>query len=223
VEDTGVGIPADLLPHVFERFRQADSSTTRPHGGLGLGLAITRHLVEAHGGSVEAASRGSGLGSTFTVRLPLVATAGAGEESKPLSGILPAQLGGIRVLVVDGHDDAHLLGDVLERAGASVARAATSSEAFATLGQFRPHVLVSDLGLPDEDGFALVARVRSLPAQDGGAIPAVAVTAHAHAEEMARALRVGFQRHLAKPIDPSELATVVGELARQPADPRALD
>jgi PAS domain S-box-containing protein len=223
VHDNGIGISAELLPHVFERFRQGDSSTTRPHGGLGLGLAITRHLVEAHGGSVEAASPGVGQGATFTVRVPLAASAQPASDV-PGAAHGPVELGGIRVLVVDDHaDGCNVLGTILERAGASVARAGTSREAFASIGEFRPHVLVSDLALPDEDGFALVARVRSLPAEHGGAIPAVAVTAHARAEEMARALTAGFQRHLAKPIDPSELASVVAQLARTRSPARVLD
>jgi CheY-like chemotaxis protein len=224
VRDNGVGISADFLPHVFERFRQGDSSTTRPHGGLGLGLAITRHLVEAHGGSVEAASAGVGQGATFTVRLPALASGGAGAGSSAVGPSEPVELAGIRVLVVDDHADGrNALGTILERAGASVAHAATSREAFASIGAFRPHVLVSDLALPDEDGFALVARVRSLPVEHGGAIPAVAVTGHARAEEMARALTAGFQRHLAKPIDPSELANVVAQLARARTPARILD
>jgi PAS domain S-box-containing protein len=224
VHDNGAGISADFLPHVFERFRQGDSSTTRPHGGLGLGLAITRHLVEAHGGSVEAASPGLGQGATFTVRLPVLTSGVDGAERAGAAGNGPVELAGIRVLVVDDHADGrNVLGTILERAGASVARAATSREAFASIGEFRPHVLVSDLALPDEDGFALVARVRSLPVEHGGAIPAVAVTGHARAEEMARALTAGFQRHLVKPIDPSELANVVAQLARARMPARMLD
>jgi signal transduction histidine kinase/ActR/RegA family two-component response regulator len=219
VEDTGAGIAPDFLPHVFERFRQSDSSTTRPHGGLGLGLAITRHLVEAHGGSVEAASRGPGLGATFTVRLPALGNRAA--EAPPAGDGETSQLAGVRVLVVDHAAGLTVLGTILERAGASVARAGTSGEAFKTMTEFQPHVLVSDLGLPDEDGFALMARVRSLPPEMGGGIPAVAVTGQMHAEEMARALRAGFQRHVARPIDPLELASVVAQLAK--VEPRALD
>jgi PAS domain S-box-containing protein len=224
VRDTGVGIAAEFLPHVFERFRQWDSSTTRPHGGLGLGLAITRHLVEAHGGSVEAASDGAGKGATFSVRLPMLAEGRRDGEPPALSSTAPVELAGVRVLVVDDHADGrNALGTILERLGASVARAATSREAFASIEEFQPHVLVSDLGLPDEDGFALVARVRSLPPEHGGAIPAVAVTGHTHADEMARALTAGFQKHLAKPIDPMELASVVAQLARGPVPARLLD
>ena len=222
VEDDGVGIAPEFLPHVFERFRQFDSSTTRSHGGLGLGLAITRHLVEAHGGSVEAASEGADRGATFTVRLPVLA--GAGAPSEPPPGAQPVELGGVRVLVVDDDADGRqALGTMLERAGASVAQAATSSEAFDVLASFRPHVMVSDLGLPREDGFSLVARVRALPPEHGGSTPAVAVTAHAQAEEMARALRAGFQLHLAKPVDPAELAAAVARLAAAPPPPPSGD
>jgi PAS domain S-box-containing protein len=221
VEDDGVGIAPDFLPHVFERFRQFDSSTTRAHGGLGLGLAITRHLVDAHGGSVEAASEGADRGSTFTVRLPVLAGAGAGAPGeRAREQARPVELGGVRVLVVD--DDAlgrQALGTILERAGASVAHASTSNEAFDTLASFRPHVMVSDLGLARGDGFSLVARVRALPPEHGGATPALAVTAHAQAEEMARALRAGFQLHLAKPVDPEELAAAVARLAAGPPLP----
>jgi signal transduction histidine kinase/CheY-like chemotaxis protein len=213
VEDTGIGIAPDLLPHVFERFRQGDSSTTRPHGGLGLGLAITRHLVEAHGGSVEAASDGLGRGACFTVRLPL---ADAPPLARPVS-VAPAldalELRGVRVLVVDDHADGlNALGAILERAGAAVARAASAQEAFAVLPDFQPHVLVSDLALPGEDGYSLLGRLRALPAERGGLIPALAVTGHGQAGT--RAMSVGFQQHLAKPVDPVEFALAVARLAQ---------
>jgi len=211
VQDTGAGISAEFLPHVFDRFRQGDSSTTRPHGGLGLGLAIARHLVEAHGGSVEAASRGTGLGATFTVRLPVLAVTRASDVN-PRASLMPMELDGIRVLVVDDHaDGANVLGTTLERAGARVSRAATSREAFACIEEFRPHVLVSDRGLPDEDGFALVARVQSLAAEHGKMVPAIAVAGHVRAEETSRAPTAEFQR-LSKPIDPLELTSAVAQL-----------
>jgi PAS domain S-box-containing protein len=220
VEDTGVGIAEDFLPHVFERFRQGDSSTTRPHGGLGLGLAITRHLVEAHGGSVEAASAGIGRGARFTVRLPLAAPARAPEAVVSVGHPALLELSGVRVLVVDDHPEGiNALGAILERAGAAVARAGSSQEAVAVLQMFRPHVVVSDLALPGEDGYALLGRMRALPAERGGNIPALAVTGHGREAESARAMSVGFQQHLSKPVDPGEFALAVAQLA-QMAPPR---
>jgi PAS domain S-box-containing protein len=225
VADTGVGIPAEFLPHVFERFRQGDSSTTRPHGGLGLGLAITRHLVEAHGGSVEAASEGPGRGSRFTIRLPLAAVGGAVEPAASgARGATAAELAGVRVLVVVDHAEGlEALASILERAGAAVARAGSSQEAIAALPGFRPHVLVSDVGLPDEDGYALLGRMRALPAEHGGDIPALAVIGRGSDEERTRALSVGFQQHLSRPVDPDELAMAVARLALRAPRPSAAD
>ena len=226
VEDSGAGIAPDVLPHVFERFRQADSSSTRSHGGLGLGLAIVRHLVELHGGSVEARSEGLGKGATFTVKLPLVALrapeVGAGEPSErvhPKSGPQSApgnfpDLENLHVLVVDDQEDTRVfLALLLQRCGARVTSVASAPEAFAALQELRPDVLVSDIGMPDEDGYSLIKRVRALPREAGGATPAAALTAFARVEDRVKVLRAGFQIHLPKPVEPLELVTTVASLA----------
>ncbi|HEY3065333.1 MAG TPA: PAS domain-containing protein [Methylomirabilota bacterium] len=217
VSDTGVGISPAFLPHLFERFRQADSTATRTHGGLGIGLALVRHLVELHGGRVRAESAGEGQGATFTVELPLLPTtttpAALRSELTPAAEGLPA-LDGVRVLVVDDEADAReLVTAVLERCGAIVEPAASAAEAEAALERSTPDVVVSDVGLPGEDGYALVRKLRSLDGERAG-IPAVALTAYAHPADRTRALLAGFQMHLAKPIEPEELAAVVANLAR---------
>ena len=220
VIDTGKGIHPNFLPHVFERFRQADSSITRSYGGLGLGLAIVRHLIELHGGSVQANSSGEGQGATFTVRLPLLAAMGtkaiaeipAIEDNS--STAEPPRLDAVRVLIVDDEADAReLVSTVLQSQGAEVAIASSVSEALAQLAAFQPQVLVSDIGMPREDGYSLMRQVRSLPLEQGGRIPAVALTAYARAEDRRRALMVGFQSHVAKPVNPTELVIVVASLA----------
>jgi signal transduction histidine kinase len=212
VRDTGEGIRPDFLPRVFERFSQADASTTRRHGGLGLGLAIVRHLVELHGGGVTAASAGAGRGATFTVRLPALPArpeAGGGAARPPGRGA-----GGLRVLVVDDEPDAReMLALVLGGCGAEVTAVASAREALEALPRLRPDVLISDLAMPGEDGYALIRRVRALPAEEGGRVPAAALTAYALAEDRARALSAGFQIHVPKPVDPAELAAVVENLA----------
>ena len=226
VTDTGQGISPDVLPHIFERFRQADSTTTRKHSGLGLGLAIVRHLVEMHGGTVEAESGGEGQGASFTVKLPLVVMrslesrrAGDAERVHPTTsnGVpfnCPPELRGLHVLVVDDEDDTRvLLKMVLESCGASVMAASSAREAFATLKQSRPDVLVSDLGMPYEDGYSLIKQVRALPVEDGGQTPAAALTAYARVEDRMRVLRSGFQIHIPKPVEPAELVAVVANLA----------
>ena len=217
VSDTGAGISPAFLPHLFERFRQADSTATRAHGGLGIGLALVRHLVELHGGRVRAESEGEGHGATFTVELPLLAvttTPVALRSELPRAPDGLPTLDGVRVLVVDDELDAReLVTAVLERCGAVVEVAASAAEAMTTLEQSVPDVLVSDVGLPGEDGYALVRKLRSLDA-DRARIPAVALTAYAHPADRTRALLAGFQMHLAKPIEPEELAAVVANLAR---------
>ncbi|MCA1556090.1 MAG: PAS domain S-box protein [Acidobacteria bacterium] len=226
VTDTGQGISPDVLPHIFERFRQADSTATRKHSGLGLGLAIVRHLVEMHGGTVEAESGGEGQGASFTVKLPLVVVrslevrrAGEAERVHPTasSGVpfnCPPELDGLHVLVVDDEEDTRvLLTMVLEKCGASVTAVSTAQEAFAALKQSRPDVLVSDLGMPDEDGYSLIKQVRALPVEDGGQTPAAALTAYARVEDRMRVLRSGFQIHIPKPVEPAELVAVVANLA----------
>jgi len=228
IADTGVGINAEMLPHIFERFRQADQSSTRSFGGLGLGLAIVRHIVESHGGSVEAESAGINQGATFTVKLPLMATRRievvpqeVEKRSQSTTGgtsrfECPGELQGLHVLVVDDDDDARwLVKTVLENCHAQVTTAANTGEALAALQSCRPEVLISDLGMPDEDGYALIRKVRALTPEQGGQIPAAALTAYARVEDRLQVLRSGFQIHLPKPIQPAELVAVVSTLAKQ--------
>jgi len=228
VSDNGVGIAADFLGHVFDRFRQADASATRPHGGLGLGLAIVRQLVEQHGGTVAAASAGPGLGASFTVRLPLARTV-AGTRSTPqrparptrLPAQPPCDLSGLQVLVVDDEADAReLIQRILADCGADVLTAASAAEALQLLTQARPGLLISDLGMPGIDGYALLQGVRALGAERGGDLPAIALTAFAQASDKIKALDSGFRAHLAKPVEPSELVTTVAALCpRRDAGP----
>jgi PAS domain S-box-containing protein len=225
VEDDGPGIDAQFLPHVFERFRQADASSTRRHGGLGLGLAIVRHLVELHGGSVHVHNAAGG-GAVFEIRLPLRSTLaveavllpGAGE--RPLPAPSPS-LSGTTVLVVDDDADARsLLTFVLERQGARVVSAANADAGAELLERERPHVLLADIEMPREDGYAFIRRVRALAESAGGGTPAAALTAYAGAHDRARALQAGFQMHLAKPIDPAELVIVVAGLTQAAGQPK---
>ncbi|HXH82260.1 MAG TPA: PAS domain S-box protein, partial [Candidatus Tectomicrobia bacterium] len=218
VRDTGVGIRPEVLPHVFDRFLQADSTTTRTHGGLGLGLAIVRHLVELHGGTVHAASDGEGQGATFTVRLPLkpvVAAPSAGLRRASTHVAPPAldtapSLAGLRVLVVDDEPDARdLVASILERAGAAVAQAASAGEAVEAAESVAPDVLISDIGMPETDGYALIRTLR----ERGVGVPALALTAYARYEDRQRALGAGFQAYVAKPVDPGHLLRVVAGLA----------
>ncbi|MCD8486210.1 MAG: response regulator [Desertifilum sp.] len=221
VSDTGQGIKADFLPYVFDRFRQADSSITRSYSGLGLGLAIVRHLVELHGGTVGASSAGEDRGATFTLKFPLmsasVETPAIPRISTPtinpaLDGNLPC-LQGIRVLVVDDEVDTRdYLGFVLEQCQAEVWVAASAQDAIAALGQFKPNVLVSDIGMPQEDGYTFIRKVRALSKEQGGEIPAIALTAYARTEDRKQAIASGFQLHLSKPIEPKELAVGVASL-----------
>lgn len=219
VADTGHGISREFLPYVFDRFRQADSSTTRQHGGLGLGLAIARHLVEIHGGSIRAESSGKGHGSTFTIRLPLldskIKTRGdMNEEIPALSN--QQSLSGLHVLVVDDDTDTlELMTTALTSRKANVTAVCTAGEAIEVIKGRRPDVLVSDIAMPDEDGYGLIARVRSLDTEAQPAIPAVAITAYAKEEDRKRALESGFQIYLAKPVELSELISVVARAARR--------
>jgi CheY-like chemotaxis protein len=225
VADTGAGIPPEFLPHVFERFRQADQKTTRHHGGLGLGLAIVRHLVELHGGTISAESGGAGHGATFTVSLPVAPLhlwEREGERVRPAtrdtlpSYECPERLDGLRVLVVDDEPDAReLLSVGLGQCGAEVTVASSAREALEALAEVKPHVLVSDIGMPEEDGYELIRRVRALSAEAGGEVPAVALTAYARTEDRLRALREGYQMHVAKPVELAELVAVMSSLLRR--------
>jgi len=221
VADTGKGITEGFLPHIFEPFRQADSTTTRVHGGLGIGLGIVRQLVEMHGGTVRAESPGEDRGATFTVDLPLAAIREAVQRSeaepRPIADAtldsVPT-LAGVRVLVVDDQAGARdAVSAVLEQCGARVAVAASSVEALEALATFRPDVLVSDVGMPGEDGYALIRRVRALASEDGGRIPAAALTAYARVEDRRRALLAGYQAHVPKPVAPAALVAVIARLA----------
>jgi signal transduction histidine kinase len=220
VVDTGLGIRPDFLPYVFDRFRQAESTITRSHGGLGLGLSIVRHLVELHGGAVAVHSEGEGKGATFIVRLPVrqasADQAASLDETQTRLQVWDSQglLAGVQVLVVEDEDDTReLLVTALEQCGAQVASAATAAAALAHLDRSPPDVLVSDLAMPDEDGYSLIRKIRSRGAERGGTVPAAALTAYARAEDRVRALASGFQRHLPKPIDPSDLIAAVAALA----------
>jgi CheY-like chemotaxis protein len=224
VADTGRGISPAFLPHVFERFRQADGTTTRSHGGLGLGLSIVRELVELHGGTVGAASDGEGTGAVFTVRLPLAVArrltpvlpgdAVAPPAAPHLS--CPPEIAGLRVLVVDDEDDTReMLHALLQGCHVDVRLAASAAEALAAVHAAPPDLLLSDVGMPGEDGLSLIGKIRALPAEAGGRIPAVALTAYARMEDRARALHAGFDNHVAKPVEPVELLAVIASFARR--------
>jgi len=221
VEDTGEGISADFLPHVFERFRQGDSSNTRSHGGLGLGLAVVRHLVELHGGTIEARSEGEGRGAAFTVLLPVIDPAQL-SPAAPVAGAAQTasvvadapDLGGVRVLVVDdGEDVREVVSAVLAQRGAEVQAVGTPAEALEAMARFAPHVLVSEVEMRGETGFSLIQKVRALPADNGGMVPAAALSAYGRTDDRVQALLAGFQIHVPKPVQPTELVAVVASLA----------
>ena len=225
VSDTGKGIDRKLLPFVFDRFRQGDSSTTREHVGLGLGLAIVRHLVELHGGAVRASSDGEGKGAEFVVELPTSVLARLPEPDKraridpivgeAIQGPMPS-LAGLRILLVDDEPDAReVVAAILGAAGAEVASAASARAALEMIREWNPDVLVSDIGMPGEDGYELIRKVRALPPEGGGRVPAIALTAFARTQDRLKVISAGYQMHVPKPVEPVELATVVASLIRR--------
>jgi CheY-like chemotaxis protein len=224
VSDTGQGIAPEFLPHVFERFSQADRSTTKKYMGLGLGLAIVKSLAELHGGSVRVKSGGEGKGSTFIVSLPISVVhtldqsenlqhTKSGTEGLTLHSI---DLTGVKVMVVDDEADAiGLVKRIMEDCGATVQPCTSGAESLAGIASFRPDVLITDIGMPGMDGYTLIQSLRTMRAEDGGQTPAVALTAFARSEDRQRAMMAGFDLHLAKPVEPGELVAVVNRLARR--------
>ena len=222
VKDSGKGIKAEFLPLLFQRFTQEDSSASRQYGGLGLGLSIVRHLVEMHGGTVKAQSRGEGKGATFTVRLPReqARTVEAAEKhgaqrtvkEKPT---VPESLDGLRVLVVEDQNDTRDgFAMTLQSCGAAVRTAATAAEGFNSLREFKPDVLLCDIAMPDEDGYSLMRRIRKLKPKQGGKTLAIALTAYASAEDVRRAFEAKYDLHLAKPVDMVVLSHSIANLAK---------
>jgi CheY-like chemotaxis protein/two-component sensor histidine kinase len=227
VRDNGAGIKPEFITHVFERFRQADASMTRRHGGLGLGLAIVKQLIEQHGGTVRAESAGEGRGASFTIELPLAKQQAAPARSARAAMIRSnpntpdmtvRNLNGVDALVVDDdRDNRELIKRILNDCGATVRLAASARDAFAQFREAMPNLLISDLGMPDVDGFELLDWVRHLSKEEGSQVPAIALTAFARSEDRLRALEAGFSAHISKPVEPSELiatvAAVVGPTA----------
>ncbi|HSL56156.1 MAG TPA: ATP-binding protein, partial [Pyrinomonadaceae bacterium] len=221
VSDTGDGISAEFLPYVFDRFRQAEGSISRKQGGLGLGLAVARHLVELHGGTITAESEGLGRGSRFTVDLPLAQErrdpARAEERKREVErrrtrkGVV--RLDGVHVLLVEDDDDSRkLLGTMLRRYGARVTSTKSAAEALEVFEGELPDVMISDIGMPDQDGYELIRKLRSRPVEKGGATPAIALTGYASRKDRERALGSGYQQHMAKPIEQAELMATIAEL-----------
>ncbi|MBD2437029.1 response regulator [Nostoc sp. FACHB-110] len=219
VIDTGIGIEPDFLPKVFERFRQADSTTTRSHNGLGLGLAIVRHLVELHGGQILAESPGAGQGATFTVRFPLMPNNSTNSKSEnPLYCTANRPLAGLKVLIVDDETDTrNFLAFMFEEYGAIVTAVASVDTALAILEQTKPDFLISDIGIPEQDSYNLIHKVRALPPEYGGSIPAIALTAYSREEDRLKILAAGFQQYLTKPVDPDNLIDVVTSVLKLPS------
>ncbi|HXT95918.1 MAG TPA: response regulator [Polyangia bacterium] len=220
IRDTGKGISADFLPQMFDRFRQEHGGTSRPHSGLGIGLALARDLVELHGGTIEARSDGPGRGATFVIRLPLgAAVAGNAEANRAAAPPAQTSLTGARVLVVDDETDAReLLREVAQTAGATVLAVDSADAALAALPSWRPSVVLSDIGMAGKDGYALMRAIRALPPEAGGNVPAIAVTAYTSADDAARARAAGFQTHLAKPVEPNLLLATIASAVHRSLD-----
>jgi PAS domain S-box-containing protein len=226
VTDTGEGISPDFLPFIFNRFQQGDGTTTRRHGGLGLGLAIARHLVEMHGGTIEAASEGLDKGATFTIAFPLVAVrsaSGSLVSPQPIStaqeshsnGKAQTSLKGLRILAIDDEPDVRdMLQTLLQDCGASVLTASSAQEGLEALAAWKPHVLISDIGMPDEDGYSLIRKIRALTPEQGSDVPAIALTGYVRVEERMRALEAGYQMFVPKPVETNELISIIDDLCR---------
>jgi CheY-like chemotaxis protein len=221
VSDTGEGISPEFLPYVFDRFRQAEGSISRKQGGLGLGLAVVRHLVELHGGTISAESQGPGRGAVFTVALPLAQErrdpARAEERRREVdrrrsrSGVV--RLDGLHVLLVEDDDDSRkLLGTMLKRYGARVTSTKSAKEALRVFEEELPDVLISDIGMPDEDGYELIRKLRLAPPEKGGSTPAIALTGYASRKDRERALSAGYQQHIAKPVEQSDMIAAIAAL-----------
>jgi signal transduction histidine kinase/ActR/RegA family two-component response regulator len=219
VHDTGRGISADVLPFIFDRFRQADSSSTRSHTGLGLGLALAKNFVELHGGTLTARSDGPGKGATFVVALPLARADGSVPSAVPTQAPAPVvKLTGLRVLVVDDDEEAlELATTIVTAAGGEARGCRAAADGLDLLRAWRPHVLISDIEMPGEDGYSLIRKVRALPPADGGDTPAIALTAYGRPQDRTRSLSAGFNMHVPKPVDPGELTTIVATVASRAA------
>ncbi len=223
IADNGQGINPEFLPYVFDRFSQEDGGMNRPHGGLGLGLAIVRHIVELHGGTVRAVSEGLGKGATFTIALPIASIRdGAPDElrdnaaGRTLTSEIPPSLAGVRALVVDDEADAReLIAMMLLQGGLEVRTVASAAEALAACDEWRPDILIADIGMPVVDGYTLMKKLRARESQRGGHIPAIALTAYARKEDRLRALSAGYESHVSKPIEPDELLAVVASLTNR--------
>jgi CheY-like chemotaxis protein len=222
ISDTGQGISPEFLPYIFDRFRQQDNTQTRRHGGLGLGMAITRHIVELHGGTIRAESPGEGLGATFTVSLPvMIVYSEKPRASAQSDSLIPNEkdnfsesdligLNGFQILIVDDEADAReLITFVLTKHGANIVAASSVSEAVEKFRSLKPDLIISDIEMPDEDGFSLIEKLNAFNKQQKRKIPAIALTAHARPSERLKVLSAGYQIHLAKPVEPAELLTVV--------------